>query len=282
MINGLSSLPMYLSYPFVRWALISGVLIAMCASMLGSTLVLKRFSFIGDGLAHVAFGAIAVSAVAGLTQNMYIVLPMTVASAVLLLKTGQRSKIRGDASLAMISAGSMAIGYLLINKFSPTANVSGDVCGTLFGSATILTLGAPDVLFCAVLSLVVTALFLLTYNKIFAVTFDEDFAAAAGVNTRRVNLLIAIMIAVVTVMGMSFVGTLLISGLVVFPALSAMRVFSGFRAVVICAVIIAVFSAVAGIIAAIVFATPVGATIVVADILMFLIFSLIGARTARA
>ena len=166
--------------PFVRYAIIVGVLIALCSSLLGVNLVLKRFSFIGDGLSHVAFGAIAVAAVTGLTNNMLIVLPVTIISAVLLLRTGENARIKGDAAIAMISVGALAVGYLLMNTFKTSTNVSGDVCTTLFGSTSIITLTPTDVWICAVLSLIVVAMFIIFYNKIFAVTFDESFARATG------------------------------------------------------------------------------------------------------
>ena len=219
----------YLQYPFVRNALIVGVLIALCSSLLGVTLVLKRFSFIGDGLSHVAFGGIAIAAVLNITNDMLVVLPVTIISAVLLLRTGQNTKIKGDAAIAMISVGALAFGYLLMNVFSTSSNVSGDVCTTLFGSTSILTLSSWDVWLSVILSVLVVLIFVLLYNKIFAVTFDEDFAVSAGTNANRYNLLIAIIIAVIIVLAMNLVGSLLISALVIFPALSAMRLFKNFN-----------------------------------------------------
>ena len=171
----LEKIAFYWTYPFVRYALIVGVLIALCSSLLGVTLVLKRFSFIGDGLSHVAFGAMSIAAVLKLTDDMPLTLGVTVVCAVLLLRTGQNTKIKGDAAIAMISVGALAIGYLLMNLFSTSSNLSGDVCSTLFGSTSILTLSKSEVWLCAGLSVVVVAVFLLYYNKIFAVTFDEDF-----------------------------------------------------------------------------------------------------------
>ena len=218
-------LSLYMQYPFVRYALIVGVLIALCSSLLGVTLVLKRFSFIGDGLSHVAFGAMAIAAVVGLTNEMPLVLLITIISAVLLLRTGQNAKIKGDAAVAMISVGALAIGYLLMNLFSKSSNLSGDVCSTLFGSTSILTLTKTEVWICAVLSVLVVAVFLFFYNKIFSVTFDESFARATGTKAGLYNLLIAVVVAVIIVLAMNLVGSLLISALVIFPALSAMRVF---------------------------------------------------------
>ena len=227
------TLAMYLQYPFVRYAIIVGVLIALCSSLLGVTLVLKRFSFIGDGLSHVAFGAMAIASVVNLSNKMILVLPITVISAVLLLRTGQNTKIKGDAAIAMISVGALAFGYLLMNLFSTSSNLSGDVCSTLFGSTSILTLTSKEVWICIVLSVIVVILFVLFYHKIFAVTFDENFAKATGLNANAYNLLIAVVIAVIIVLAMNLVGSLLISALVIFPALSAMRVFHSFKKVTI-------------------------------------------------
>lgn len=272
----MEKLSLYLTYPFVRYALIVGVLIALCSSLLGVTLVLKRFSFIGDGLSHVAFGAMAVAAVVGLTDEMPLVLVITIACAVLLLRTGQNAKIAGDAAVAMISVGALAIGYLLMNLFSKSSNLSGDVCATLFGSTSILTLTATEVWLCVVLSVLVVAAFLFFYHKIFAVTFDEPFARATGTPTGLYNLVIAVIVAVIIVLAMNLVGSLLISALVIFPALSAMRVFKSFRSVTICSAVLSVFCALAGLLISIVAGTPVGSTIVAVDIVAFAIFALIG------
>lgn len=263
-------------YPFIRNAMIVGVLIALCSSLLGVTLVLKRFSFIGDGLSHVAFGAMAVAAVTGLTNQMLIVYPLTILSAVLLLKTGQNAKIKGDASLAMISVGALGIGYLLMNLFPKSSNVSGDVCTTLFGSSSIFTLSETDVWLCIVMSAIVLLVFILFYNRIFAVTFDEVFATATGTKAKVYNLIIAVITAVIIVLAMNLVGSLLISALVIFPALSAMRVFKNFRAVVICSACISVFCTAVGLLIHVNGSTPVGSTIVVMDIVVFAIFTLIG------
>ena len=266
----------YLKLPFVRYALIVGVLIALCSSLLGVTLVLKRFSFIGDGLSHVAFGAMAVAAVVGLTNDMPLVLLITTVSAILLLRTGQNAKIKGDAAVAMISVGALAIGYLLMNVFSSSANVSGDVCTTLFGSTSILTLTAGKVWLCVILSVIVVAVFVIFYNKVFAITFDENFAKATGVKTGIYNLLIAVIVAAVIVLAMNLVGSLLISALVIFPALSAMRVFKTFRSVTVCSAIISVVCALLGMLVSIITGTPVGSTIVLMDIAVFLVFYIVG------
>ena len=221
----LEKLTLYWAYPFVRYAMVVGVLIALCSSLLGVTLVLKRFSFIGDGLSHVAFGAMAIAAVLQITNEMPLVMVITIISAVLLLRTGQNTKIKGDAAIAMV------------------------------------------------LSVAVVAVFVLCYNKIFAVTFDENFAKAVGTKADLYNLLIAITIAVVIVLAMNLVGSLLISALVIFPALSAMRVYKNFRAVTICAAVLSVCCAALGILISILAGTPVGSTIVAVDIFAFLIFS---------
>ena len=269
-------LAFYFQYPFVRSALIVGILIALCASLLGVTLVLKRFSFIGDGLSHAAFGAISIAAVLNLSNNIFLVAPVTVLCAVLLLRTGQSSKIKGDAAIAMLSVGALAIGYLLMNTFSVSSNISGDVCSTLFGSTSILTLTPTDVWVCLGMSVVVIAVFLLLYNKIFAVTFDESFAAATGIKAGRYNMLIAVVTALVIVLAMNLVGSLLTSALIIFPALSAMRVFKSFRAVIICSAILSVICSASGILISILAETPVGSTIVVADIAAFLLFGAFG------
>ena len=272
-----ATLGQYFQYPFVKNALIVGVLIALCSSLLGVTLVLKRLSFIGDGLSHVAFGAMAVAGVLNLTNDMMFVLPVTVACAVLLLRTGRNTRIKGDAAIAMISVGALAIGYLLLNIFSVSTNLSGDVCSTLFGSTSILTLKREEVWLCGALSLAVTGIFVFFYNRIFAVTFDEDFARAAGTRADAYNLLIAVVVAVIIVLAMNLVGSLLISALVIFPAMSAMRLFKSFRSVTVCSVVLSVFCALIGLLVSIVTGTPAGSTIVAADIAAFLVCCLISA-----
>lgn len=273
-------LTLYFQYPFVRYAMIVGVLIALCSALLGVTLVLKRFSFIGDGLSHVAFGAVAIAAAMDLTNNFFLVLPVTVLCAVLLLRTGQNTKIKGDAAVAMVSVGTLAVGYLIMNLFSKSPNLAGDVCSSLFGSTSFLTLGETEVWICLILSVLVIAVFLLFYHKIFAVTFDEDFSTATGVRAKIYNLILAVVIAVVIVLAMNLVGALLISALVIFPALSAMRVFKSFKAVTVCAVIFSVVCAVVGILISIIGingrGTPVGSTVVVVDILGFAVFCAAG------
>lgn len=274
-----TTLGSYLERSFVQNAIIVGVLIALCSSLLGVTLVLKRYSFIGDGLSHVAFGAMAVAAVIGLTDDMPLTLAITVVCAVLLLRMGKNAKIKGDAAIAVISVGSLAIGYLLMNLFSTSSNISGDVCSTLFGSTSILTLSSFDVWMCVILSVIVVLFFVLFYNRIFSVTFDESFAQATGQRAGFYNLLIAIVIAVIIVVSMQLVGSLLISALVIFPALSAMRVFKSFKSVTICSAIISVICALTGLLISILAGTPVGSTIVGVDIVVFIIFLIIGKLT---
>ncbi len=277
----LSTLQFYLSYPFVRYALIVGTLIALCSSLLGVTLVLKRFSYIGDGLSHVAFGALAVATLIDLGSTSVVVMPVTVIAAILILRTGQNPRIHGDAAIAMLSVGSLAVGYLVMNLFSTSANISGDVCSTLFGSTSILTLTKAEVWLCVVMSAIVAAVFIFLYNRIFAVTFDENFARATGLRADLYNNLIAVITAVIIVLAMNLVGSLLISALVIFPALSAMRVIQNFKGVVIYAAVISVICALTGIILSILFSTPVGSTIVAADIAAFMLSCLLGRIIAR-
>ena len=276
MNNLIEKVFLYWDFPFVRNAIIVGVLISLCSSLLGVTLVLKRFSFIGDGLSHVAFGAMAVASVLKITNDMPIVLFITVICAVLLLKTNRNTMIKGDAAVAMLSVGSLALGYLLMNIFSASANLSGDVCSTLFGSTSILTLTEGEVYFSIALSAAVVVMFVCFYNKIFAITFDEEFARATGTKASVYNLLIAVIVAVVIVLAMNLVGSLLISALIIFPALSAMRVFKSFKAVTVCSALISVLCALSGMVISIIAGTPVGSTIVATDMLTFTIFVIIG------
>ena len=278
MMEMITKLADYMQFPFVQRALIVGVLIALCSSLLGVTLVLKRFSFIGDGLSHVAFGAMAVAGIAGLTNEMLLVLPVTIIAAIVLLATGGKAKIKGDASLAMLSVASLGIGYLLLNVFSSSGNVSGDVCTTLFGSTSILTLSESDVWLCIAMSVIVILVFIFFYNRIFAVTFDETFTTATGTKASLYNLLIAVITAIIIVLAMNLVGSLLISARVIFPALSAMRVFKSFRNVVICSAIVSVVCSLTGILVSIMASTPVGSTIVAIDIAVFAVFYIIGRK----
>ena len=264
----------YLGFPFVRYAIVVASLISLCAAVFGVILVLKRFSFLGDGLSHAAFGALALAAILNVSNDMIIVLPFTVLLAVLLLKAPQNSKIKGDAAVAMISVGSLAVGYLLLNLFSASTNVAGDVCSSLFGATSILTLSVFDVWLCVVLTLAVMVLFVVFYNRIFSVTFDETFASATGTSAEKYNTVVAIITAVIIVLAMKLVGSLLISALIIFPAITAMRIFKSFRSVVICAAVLGVFCAIVGILASVLGSLPVGPSIVAVNIICFIIFSL--------
>lgn len=272
----MNTLMFYLGYPFVRYALIVGVLIALCSSLFGVTLVLKRFSFIGDGLSHVAFGAIALATVLKISNNTLVVMPLTVLAAILLLKGSKDARVKGDAAIAMFSVGALALGYLLLNVFSTSSNVAGDVCSTLFGSTSILTLKKSEVWTCVIMSVLVILFFILYYNRIFAITFDETFARATGTPAGAYNLAVAIVTAVIIVLAMNLVGSLLISALIIFPALSAMAIFTNYKSAVIASAVISVVCSVTGILISILGSTPVGATIVASNILVFAVCSLIG------
>ena len=281
MADVISKLQYYFAFPFVRYALIVGVLIAFCSSLLGVTLVLKRFSFIGDGLSHVAFGAMAIATILKVSNNTVVIMPVTILAAILLLRNGQNTKLKGDASIAMVSVGALAIGYLVMNVFSASGNISGDVCSTLFGSTSILTLTKAEVRTCIVMSILVVAFFIVFYNRIFSVTFDETFTKATGKNVEVYNLLIAVVTAVIIVLAMNLVGSLLITALLVFPALSAMRIMHSFKGVVVYSAGLSVFGAVVGMLISILVSTPVGATIVVVDLLLYVVNCLIGKLLGR-
>lgn len=277
----LDTLNAYFAYPFVRYALIVGVLIAFCSALLGVTLVLRRYSFVGDSLSHVAFGAMSVAMVMKLTNNMLLSLPVTIVCAILLLRSNRKTKAPSDAILAVISVSSLAAGYLIINLFSKSANISADVCSTLFGSTSILTLKASDVCLCLVIALVVLFIFIFFYRQIFAITFDEPFSKASGVNTELYNTLLAIVTAMTIVLAMNLVGSLLISALIIFPALSAMCLYKSFKSVMIFSVIFSIICAAAGIIISILFGTPVGSTIVAIDFAGYLLSILAGKILGR-
>ena len=276
MLDFFQQIGIYFQYQFVRYAFIVGILIALCSSLLGVTLVLKRFSFIGDGLSHMAFCTMAVAAVVNLSNSMIISLPVTVIAAIILLRSSTNARIKGDAAVAMLAVGSLALGYLLMNIFPTSSNVSADVCTTLFGSVAILTLSTFSVWACIILSTITVIFFVFFYHKLFAVTFDESFARATGVKTNLYNLLIAVVTAVIIVLAMNLVGSLLISALIIFPALSAMRIFKSFKSVTICSAILSVSCTAVGILASIIAGTPVGPTIVLADIIAFGVFFLVG------
>lgn len=264
----------YFNFPFVRYALIVGVLISLCAGLLGVSLLLRRYSMLGDGLSHVAFGAMSIATVLGFAP-MVVAMPITIIVAVVLLTINPKALIKGDAAIAMLSAGALAVGYLLLNIFpAGSSNVSGDVCSSLFGSVSILTLSESDVWLCMVLAVIVIVLFTLFYHKIYAITFDENFCSATGINSKAYNTILAVIIAVVIVLAMKLVGALLISALIIFPALSAMRIYKSFLSVIICSAIISVFCSFVGIIFSVLFSTPVGSTIVIVNIIVFVIFSI--------
>lgn len=277
----LAELLRYLEYPFVRYAIVAAMLISLCSALVGVILVLKRYSYIGDGLSHVAFGAMSIALVLGIIQQkMYLVFPITTVAAILILKSGQNKRVQGDAIVGMVSTGALALGYLLMNLFPPTANISGDVCSTLFGSTSILTLSKAEVWLCVIASIIVLIIFVLLYPKIFAVTFDENFSKATGLKADQINLILAVIIAVIVVLAMNLVGSLLISALVIFPALSVMQLFKSFKAVLIGAAVLSEICTVTGMLVAILCSTPVGATIVTVDIIAFIICWLIRAMKA--
>ena len=266
---------LYLQYPFVIYAIVVAVLISLCSALLGVTLVLKQFSFIGDGLSHVAFGAMALAAVFSLTNSMIFILACTILCAVQILQSSQNSSIRGDAAIAMLSVGSLALGYFLMNIFATGPNIAGDVCATLFGSSAILTLSKFDMYLSIALSILVIFCYICLYHKIFAITFDENFAKATGLSVKFYNLALAIIVAIIIVLAMNLVGSLLISALVIFPALCAMRICNSFLNVTIVSCILSIICSLIGIFASIIYSTPVGATIVMVDIVAFIIFYII-------
>lgn len=277
----LAELLRYLEYPFVRYAIVAAMLISLCSALVGVILVLKRYSYIGDGLSHVAFGAMSIALVLGMIQQkMYLVFPITTVAAILILKSGQNKRVQGDAIVGMVSTGALALGYLLMNLFPPSANISGDVCSTLFGSTSILTLSKAEVWLCVIASIIVLIIFVMLYPKIFAVTFDENFSKATGLKADQINLILAVIIAVIVVLAMNLVGSLLISALVIFPALSVMQLFKSFKAVLIGAAVLSEICTVTGMLVAILCSTPVGATIVTVDIIAFIICWLIRAMKA--
>ena len=266
----------YFRHDIVWYALIVGVLISLPAALFGVVLVLKRFSFIGDGLSHVAFGAMALATALSMNNSLIVVMPITVLAAVILLKTGKRAKMKGDASVALISVAALSVGYLLMSVFPSSSNVAGDVCSTLFASASILYLDTADVILCAILSVGVIALFFIFYNKIFTVTFDEEFSRAVGIRASVYNLLVAVVTAVVIVLAMRLVGSLLISALVIIPALSAMRLSKSFRGVTVISCVLAVTSTVVGFLLALAFDLPIGPAIATTGLVSFLICTALG------
>ena len=269
-MNIFERLAYYLQFDFVKYALIVGGLISLCCAILGVTLVLKRYSMIGDGLSHVAFGAMTIAMVLTIA-DMYLMLPLTILVAILLIRLTDKGKVKNDSAIAMLSVGSLAFGYLIVNLFSTSSNISGDVCSSLFGLTSILTLSNWEVWLCFGLTIFLLAFFVIFHNKIFGITYDENFCKATGVKAAVYNNILAIIIGIVIVLAMKLVGSLLISALIVFPALSAIRLFKSYKKVIIFASIIGVINSILGILVAILWDTPVGATIVVVDIFVYFI-----------
>lgn len=264
-----------LSYPFMMRAIVVGVLVALCSSLLGVSLVLKRYSMIGDGLSHVGFGALAIATATNWAPLM-VSIPLVLAAAFFLLRLSEDSRIKGDSAIALISTGSLAIGVMVI---SMTSGMNIDVYNYMFGS--ILAINSTDVILSVILSSVVLVLYLFFYSRIFAVTFDESFAKATGINAGMYNMLIALLTAVTIVLGMRLVGALLISSLIVFPAITSMRLFKSFRSVVISSAVISVVTFLTGIMASYIYATPAGASVVTFNIILFFVFSFTGYVTRR-
>jgi len=276
-VSGLfSTLLEMLSYPFLVRAVVVGVLVALCAALLGVSLVLKRYSMIGDGLSHVGFGALAVATALN-TAPLNVAIPVVVAAAFLLLRLSENSRIKGDAAIALISTGSLAVGVMVV---SLTTGMNVDVMNYMFGS--ILAMSKEDVWLSVVLSVIVLAIYVLFYNKIFAVTFDENFAKATGTRTGIYNMLIAFLTAITIVLGMRLMGSMLISSLIIFPSLSAMRLFKSFRGVVIVSAIISIFSFIAGIVISYMYGSPAGASVVTVNIAVFVVFYVVGSIIGRS
>jgi len=254
------------SYTFLVRAVVVGLLVSLCAALLGVSLVLKRYSMIGDGLSHVGFGTLAVATALN-AAPLSVSIPVVVLAAFLLLRISENSKIKGDAAIALISTGSLAIGVVVI---SLTTGMNTDVCNYMFGS--ILAMSKDDVTLSVVLAIVVLTLFVLFYNKIFAVTFDENFAQATGTKTGIYNMLIAFLTAITIVLGMRMMGALLISSLIIFPALTSMRLCKKFKSVTICSAIVSLVCFFAGVVISYVYATPTGASVVIVNMIAFFAF----------
>jgi zinc transport system permease protein len=256
------------SYMFMVRALVVGILVSLCAALLGVTLVLKRYSMIGDGLSHVGFGALALAMALNLSP-LQVAIPVVGVAAYFLLQISENGKIKGDSLIALISSSALAIGVIIL---SCTSGMNTDVGNYLFGS--ILAMSSDDVMLSVAVSVVVILLYILFYNRIFAVTFDENFSKAIGIHVKRYNSLIAFLTAMIIVVGMRMMGALLISSLIIFPALTSMRVFKSFKRVVICSAILSVVCFSAGILLSLIFSLPTGATVVVMTLSMFIIFSI--------
>jgi len=271
----IETLSQMFSYSFLVRAVIVGLLVSLCASLLGVSLVLKRYSMIGDGLSHVGFGALAIATALNLAP-LAVSIPIVVLAAFLLLRLSENSKIKGDSAIALISTGSMAMGVIII---SMTTGMNTDVCNYLFGS--ILAMSKSDVYLSVALSIVVLVLFILFYNKIFAVTFDETFAKATGTKTGTYNMLIAFLTAITIVLGMRMMGAMLISSLIIFPALTSMRVCKTFKSVIICSAFVSLICFFIGVVFSYIYATPTGASVVAVNIVAFLLFSGVGLLKRR-
>ena len=258
------------SFPFMQRALIAGVLVSLCAALLGVSLVLKRYSMIGDGLSHVSFGALAIAVALGVTP-LWFSIPVVILAAFLLLRVADNPRWNSDAAIAAMSASSLAIGILVISR---TTGMTTDVDNYMFGS--VLAMSKADVALSVILCLAVLVLFILFYHKLFAVTFDESFSRATGLKVERYNTLLSILTALTIVLGMRMMGAMLISSLIIFPALTAMRLFRSFRGVVVCAAVTSVACFCAGLTISFAFSTPVGATVVAADLAVFLVSCLLG------
>ncbi len=264
-----------LSYPFLVRAFLVGVLVSLCAALLGTSLVLKRYSMIGDGLSHVGFGALAIASALGVAP-LAVAVPVVVVAAVLLLRVSQSGRVRGDAAIALISSGALAVGVLVI---SLTSGVNTNVSNYMFGS--ILTISGSDAVLSVILCAAVLVVFTLFYPRIFAVTFDETFARATGTKAEGYNMLLAILTAITVVLGMRMMGALLISSLIIFPALSAMRVFRSFRSVTVCSAVLSVVCFTLGMTLSYALETPSGASVVAVNIIAFALFALAGKLLRR-
>lgn len=255
-------------------ALIVGLLVTLCSSLLGVSLVLKRFSMIGDGLSHVGFGAVALAAALNMTDmKLFISIPIVIVTAIFLLKLGNSKKTKGDASLAIVSTGAVALGSLLYNMSNQR---SSDICNSLFGSASLFTIGDIDLILSSVLSIAIIVLFVFFYTKIFAITFDENFSKATGINTNIFNMLLAVLTAVTIVLGMNMMGSLMISALIVFPAMTSMKVCTTFKGVLICSASVSLICFVIGFFAACLLGWQTGATVVAVNLVAFIGFSVVG------
>ena len=266
----MDKLIMFFQHDFVIKALIVAILISLCCAILGVTLVLKRYAMIGDGLSHVAFGGMSIAMVLTIA-DMYLMLPITILVAIVLIRLTNNGKVKNDTAIAMLSVGALAFGYLIVELFSASANISGDVCSTLFGSVSILTLSNFDVWLCVGLTIFVLIYFIFFHNKIFAITFDENFSKATGVKTALYNNILAVIVGIIIVLAMKLVGSLLISALIVFPAISAIRLFKSYKWVIIFASIISVINSVVGILLHLLWGTPVGSTIVIINIFVYFV-----------